>query len=246
MRGVRVGFAMAATKRGSLIEVIDPVPLELDERELLQTTGSRLLGDSEIAPLIERCRHLIEPKAVFAFIKVTRIEKDEVRLGSGHTLRSIVLAGMLEHGQTVVPYVVTIGPGLEKQASEEAKGSVFRSWVLERLGDHALERACVYMKSHVKEALGGDVSSFSPGSGTGKLFGIEQQEVLFHILNPPESIGVSLTAGCMMVPRKSVSGVLAETRREYVACRYCPRERCENRSEPFSGEYYPLECQSKV
>jgi len=153
---------------------------------------------------------------------------------------------MLEHGQTVVPYVVTIGPGLEKQASEEAKGSVFRSWVLERAGDHALEKAGAYVRSHVREALGGDVSSFSPGSGTGKLFGIEQQEVLFQILDPPESIGVCLTAGCMMVPRKSVSGVLAATRGEYVACRYCPRERCETRSEPFSGEYYPLECEGKV
>jgi hypothetical protein len=46
-----------------------------------------------------------------------------------------------------------------------------------------------------------------------------------------------------MVPRKSVSGILAATPKEYDACQYCPRERCMNRRKPFSGEYFPLGCE---
>lgn len=226
------------------MKVIDPVPIELDAGEFLRFPGIRTLKGQDICQLIEKSRQLIEPKAVFEYVNVTVVDGHEVRLKTGHILRSIVLADMLERGQGVAPYVVTIGPRLERRASEEAKGSILRSWMLDKVGDYALEKASAHLKSRVEEALGGSVSVFSPGSGTGKLFGIDQQKVLFQILSPSESIGVSLTPGCMMVPRKSLSGVLAVTRREYIACQYCPRERCDNRKKPFSGEYYPLECKA--
>jgi len=228
------------------MKVIDPVPVELDAGEFLQFPGVRALKGQDVSQLIEKSRQLIEPKAVFELVNVAGVYGHGVHLETGHTLKSMVLADMLEHGQKVAPYVVTIGPRLERQASEEAKGSILRSWMLDKVGDYALEKASAYLKSRVGEALKGGVSVFSPGSGTGKLFGIDQQKVIFQILNPSESIGVSLTPGCMMVPRKSLSGVLAVTGREYIACQYCPRERCDNRRKPFSGEYYPLGCEAKA
>jgi len=85
--------------------------------------------------------------------------------------------------------------------------------------------------------LGDEVSSFGPGEGTGKLFGIEQQTVLFQILQPFNSIGVQLTPSLLMMPKKSVSGVFAITDEEYIACQYCPKK-CENKSSAFRGEYH--------
>ncbi len=237
---------MAKIRGGLLVEVIDPVPVELDWGELLRVGGARFLKAEELAPLMEKCLRLIEPKAVFAFVEVVGIGEDEVRLEGGHVLRSVVLSDLLECGQVVAPYVVTIGSSLEKAASEEARGSILREWILEKVGDYALEKVCGYVRSYVGGALGGAVSSFDPGGGTGRLFGIEQQEVIFQILDPAGSIGVRLTSGCMMVPRKSVSGVLAATRQEYVACQYCPRERCESRGVAFSGEYYLLKREGEV
>jgi len=228
------------------MEVIGSIPIELDAGELLRTLRVGMLKDSDMPSLIEECHRLSEPKAVCTFLKVTGIEKDEVGLESGHTLKSIILADMLECGQTIVPYVVTIGPNLEKQASENAKDSVLRAWVMERIGDYALGKALNHIKSHVQKTLGSAVSGFSPGTGTGKLFGIEQQEKLFQILDPPKSIGVNLTPSYLMIPRKSVSGVFAATRREYVACQYRPREKCENRRNPFSGEYVSTNCERRT
>ena len=220
------------------MEVIDPIPVKFDVGELLRSQRVGRLKEKEVAPLIEKCYQLIEPKAVYTFVNVTSIEKDEVHLKSGHVVKSIILADMLENDQTIVPYVVTIGLRLEKQASSEAKSSLLRAWALERMGDYALGKAAAYVRCRVEEKMGSPVSSFGPGTGTGKLFGIEQQEILFQILDPPKSIGVCLTPSYLMVPRKSVSGTFAVTRREYVACQYCPRERCEGRRRPYSGEYY--------
>ena len=240
------GLVLARAKERLLTRVIDPVPLDLDAGDLLRAAGAGMLREGVVAALMERCLRLIEPKAVFALVKVTGVEGDEVRLEGGRTLRSMVLADMLECGQVIAPYVVTIGPKLESLGPEEARGNGLRRWILEKVGDYALERASAHLRNRMEDALGGPLSSFSPGGGTSTLFGIEQQETLFHILNPSESVGVRLTPGYVMVPRKSVSGVLAATRREEVVCQYCPSERCGSRNKPFSGLYYDLGCEDRV
>jgi len=230
----------------SSVKVIDSLAVKLDAEEFLNTKEvERLRGRLEnvvVAALIERCSRLIEPKAVYRPVEVMSVENDEVRLETGDRLESIVLADMLECGQTIVPGVVTIGPRLEKEASVEGRNSVLQGWILERMGDYALGEAVAHVRSLVERSLGRDVSSFSPGSGTGRLFSIEQQEILFKILDPQTNIGVHLTESYLMVPRKSSSGVFAATHHQYVACQYCPR-RCEFRGKPFGGEYVPIRCE---
>ena len=221
------------------------IPVELSVEEFLRNPSFRRLKEEDVAHLIEKCRPLIEPKTVYMFSKVTGIEQDKVTLGGIHTFRSKILADMLVCGQTVAPHVVTIGPRLEQQIAENAEGSVLQNWVTEKIGDYALGKASARVRELLAKTLGEDVSSFSPGTGTGELFSIEQQEVLFRLLDPPTNVGVHLTPSYLMVPRKSVSGILAATSEGYVACQYCPREKCENRKRPFSGEYRNIKCNSQ-
>ena len=227
-------------------KVIDHIPVELDLEEFLRVLRVRRLKKKDVDLLLRRCHQLIEPKAVYAFVNVSRIEMDKVKLSSGDSLRSIILAEMLEEGQKIALYVVTIGCRLENVIPRESEGSILKAWTIEKIGDYALGKASAHIRSHVEEVLGGAVSSFSPGSGTGKLFDIKQQKTIFKVLDPPRTVGVDLTRSHLMVPRKSVSGVFAATRWEYIACQFCPRERCESRRRPFSGEYYPLNCGQKA
>jgi len=215
--------------------VIDRIPIELDTEEILQTIESRTRRTSdELVPLIEEARSIIEPAAVYSFLPVVDLKDEEVRLGNGHTLKSIVLSDMLEAGQEIVPYVITVGPRLEERA--HADKNLLRTYLLEKIADHALEKAGEYLKAYTGKRLGSIISAFNPGSGTGELFTIEQQQVLFNILEPMENVGVHLTPSYMMVPRKSVSGIFAATREEYVSCAHCPRQ-CESRKRPYEGEY---------
>ncbi|MCX8171462.1 MAG: hypothetical protein N3E47_05765 [Candidatus Bathyarchaeota archaeon] len=228
------------------MKVIDPIPVQLNLEEFMRSSAARGLRETDVARLMDKCRPLIEPKAVYAFLKIVEINDDKVLLSSGHTLKSIILSDMLKPGQPVVPFVATIGPKLENHILENAKGSMLQAWIMEKIGDYALEKAVGYVRSLIERDLGGSATSFGPGTGTGKLFGIEQQEILFRILEPSKNIGVHLTPSYLMVPRKSVSSVLAVTEKEYVACQYCPRERCENRRKPFSGEYFAVKCETLV
>jgi hypothetical protein len=190
--------------------------------------------NGELGPLMEEARSILEPKAVYSFVRVVDLNYDQVHLDNGHSLRSVVLGDILQVGQGIVPYVITIGPKLEERARE--RKNLLHAYLLEKIADHALEKAADYLRSHTGESLGPIVSTFSPGSGTGELFSIEQQEVIFSILEPAKSVGVRLSSSCMMLPRKSVSGVFAATQEDYVSCAYCPRK-CESRRRPYKGNY---------
>jgi hypothetical protein len=219
------------------VEVVDPVPVELDAAELAKDVKPQKAAE-ELVALVERARPLIEPKAVYGVTRVTGFENDLVHLENGHTFQGLVLADMLESGQKVIPYVATIGSKLESEISLEK--NLLRSYLLDKIGNYAVHRAVAYVKSLAAEHIGDGrrvVSEFSPGTGTGELFGIEQQKPLFQLLDTgTASIGVHLSPSLMMVPRKSESGLLAATRQEYVACAHCSRH-CESRSVPFVGAY---------
>jgi hypothetical protein len=219
------------------VEVIDSIPLKLDAVELAANIKPETLA-GKLEKLLQRAHPLIEAKAAYATTRVSKFEDDLVYLENGHALRGVVLADMLQSDQEVFPYVVTIGPKLEAEIGNEK--NLLGSFLLDEIGNYALHKASVYLRSFAAEALGngpGVISEFSPGTGTGDLFGLDQQKPLFEMLSPStSSIGVHLSPSLMMVPRKSESGVFALTHEEYVACAYCSK-RCESRSTPFVGGY---------
>ena len=198
--------------------------------------------EKEVEDFIEKGRQLVEPKAVYSLMKVKAISDDEVDLEGGYKLRSIVLADKLTVHQTISPLVITVGPKLEEQASQYAKASVLRSFILERIGDFALRKAQTSIEEQIAQQLGERISRFEPGGGTGKAFNIEQQKVLFHILDPANNIGVRLLPSLLMIPRKSSSGVYASLEEHFFDCQYCPAK-CDYRKAPFTGEYRRTEQQ---
>jgi hypothetical protein len=224
------------------MEVLDPIPFELDIEDLIETLTNRRLREKDVAPLIDECSRLIEPKGVYEFLRVINVDNSTIHVEGGYSLKSIILGDMLEDNQTIVPYVVTIGHHLEKKASEQK--NILRAFIMEQIADYAVSKAGLYIRSLVKERLGSTVYNFSPGSGTGKLFEITQQEILFKIIDST-TIGVSLSPSYVMQPRKSISGILAATPIEYVACEYCPRK-CENRRKEYRGEYIGHHCEQDV
>ena len=224
--------------------VIDPIPFELDIEDLIETLTNRRLREKDVAPLIDECSRLIEPKGVYEFLRVINVDNSTIHVEGGYSLKSIILGDMLEDNQTIVPFVVTIGSKLEKKASEEVKKSVLKGFIMEQIADYAVAKLRRHVSSLVKERLGSTVYNFSPGSGTGKLFEINQQEILFKIIDPT-TIGVHLSPSYVMLPRKSISGILAATPIEYVACEYCPRK-CENRKKEYRGEYIGHHCEQDI
>jgi hypothetical protein len=64
---------------------------------------------------------------------------------------------------------------------------------------------------------------------------IQQQRELFSFFQDVQAtIGVRLTESLMMIPRKSVSGIIFPKEVTFTACQLCPREKCSSREAAYS------------
>jgi hypothetical protein len=127
------------------LEVINPLPVQLDAAGLTASLKGEIRGlVNELMPLLDVARSKIEPKAVYAVVRVQRVDRDQVFLEDGQGLRSIVLGDMLQPRQSIVPHVITLGSELEAAAEKET--NLLRSWLLEVIADYALTNARQYVK----------------------------------------------------------------------------------------------------
>ena len=77
-------------------------------------------------------------------------------------------------------------------------------------------------------------SAMHPGSGDVAVWPIEQQRELFALLGDvPEQLGVELTDTYLMIPNKTISGILFPTENSFRTCQVCRRPVCPNRAAAF-------------
>ncbi len=191
--------------------VISGVTLNLDAEQVLRRmkTGSAPGTQPKLRALLEECLEaltgLTEPRFVYEILPVADGPSPDPatkrkKLGGMSVppqLRSSVKLGLV---------VCTIGPTLERQASEYfARGEPLRAILLDSIGNAALQALTKEALQQVgREAkVEGLVSSplVKPGA---LCWPISNQKHLFRLVSP-ERIGVSLTDGLVMSPRKSTS-----------------------------------------
>ena len=148
-------------------------------------------------------------------------------------------AGMPEPGERVALAVCTIGPGLEDASAERAgRGRLLDALVLDAIGSAAAEAAADALNLLVCDAAATAGLEAAPrvSPGYGGWDTACQAQLLAHL--PIEALGLQLTAGSMMVPRKSVSfaaGLAAPGRIERHGadrCARCGLPRCRHRIAP--------------
>jgi hypothetical protein len=161
------------------------------------------------------------------------------RLVDGGTARA---AGMPEAADRVGVAVCTVGPALEAQgAAHAAAGRLLEALLVEAIGSAAAEAAADALNlelCHRALALGLRAAPrVSPGYGA---WDVAAQPALLALL-PIGALGITLTEGGMMVPRKSVSfatSFLAPSAHQLGGgspCRHCGLERCRHRIAADEG-----------
>jgi hypothetical protein len=216
------------------MELLDPIPAVLDDGDI----ATRLRFDAERAgfeslnELVAVARNLIRPKAAFVpgFIEAKREGTVEL---AGVTFENPLLRQNLEKANKAFPYVITVGPELENAAA--AQGDLLKQYYLEEIANIALEQSSRWLAGYLETRYGlGPLSNLSPGSL--KDWPITEQAKLFSILGDTErTVGVRLTDALLMVPRKSISGILFPSEEGFVACQLCDRERCQGRKALFKA-----------
>jgi len=183
--------------------------------------------------LIALAQGLIDPRSVYAVAFVGARGEGSVEV-AGVMFQSPLLRRILEASNKVFPYIITVGLELERAAA--AQGDLLRQYYLEEMANIALENAAAGLAARLEEQYRlGPLSSLSPGSLED--WPITEQTKLFSLLGDTERlVGVRLTDSTLMVPRKSVSGILFPSEEGFVACQLCDREHCPGRKAPWQKQ----------
>jgi hypothetical protein len=222
------------------MEIVDHIPVNLDAGDIALRLHIRpeRAEPSHLEELIELARPLISLRAVYDISYVGTKDAGSVEV-AGVVFQSRVLRHNLESSQKVFPYIMTIGPELEKTAS--SLGDLLKQYYLEEIANIVLKQGASWLAEKLQDRWGfPGLSNMSPGSLED--WPITEQAKLFSLFGDTEkSIGVRLTDHLLMLPRKSISGILFPSEEGFTACQLCPRDNCPSRraryDEGLAAEY---------
>jgi hypothetical protein len=218
------------------MEALTQIAPALDAAALMARV--HVAPDSEDADaftaLVDQAREVARPKALYAEAFVEGRGDDTLRI-EGITFTSRMLRRKLEVVERVFPYIATCGH--EMDAVALPAGDVLVQFWWDAIKAELLSAARAHLLAHLTDRFRlRQTARMSPGSGDVEVWPIEQQRLLFALLGGVTPfIGVRLTESCLMIPNKTVSGLLFATEEDFQTCQVCHRDVCPNRRAPFDA-----------
>jgi hypothetical protein len=212
--------------------VLDDIALHFNRPHLFERLGvdpSDGLG-AELEALVAEAERIGRPRAMYRIAGVDH-RGDAETVIDGVAFASRVLSVNLENAHQVFPYVLTCGP--ELQAWSDGLGDPLAQYWAGTIKELSLGCATAAFLAEVEKTfhIGGS-SSMNPGSLPD--WPLREQGPLFRLLGDVAgAIGVTLSESFVMLPTKSVSGILFPTDSDFASCQLCPREECPNRRAPY-------------
>lgn len=219
----------------------DRVDIQIDKKQVCQYIGyddDQNLS-ARISSLIDdyakNADQLIDPLHSYVIKNVEWARGSMALIEGSIIFKSRVLVQLLEQCQQVAIFLVTIGRYLEDTSAKLARdGLILQATVLDAIGSSAVEKVADHAQDRIRsiaESKGLVISRrFSPGYCD---WNIGQQRMLFSALTG-NSVGVRLTGECLMIPQKSISGIIGigspnGNIESYNPCSVCEKQDCPGR-----------------
>jgi len=229
-------------KRSFMVTVSNRINIEnieITRKQVCRNLGYRdgyklsVRTASLIDEYIDHAHHLIEPMYAYIIRDIEGFRRSCVFIEGSIVFESSVIARLLEQCRKAAIFIATIGNQLEEAGIRLAsEGFVLQSVVLDAIGSVAVDKVAEYIQDMVREIANNQnlaVSRrFSPGYCD---WTIRQQKAIFRAVNH-NSTGVYLTEEWLMLPRKSISGVIGicpSDLESYNPCETCKKRDCLGR-----------------
>lgn len=217
------------------------ITVRVGRRQVMQHLGypRRRRPRSVVVSAVNDCLRdadsLIDARYLCSFENVVMVAHPASLVRGALPFESQVISRLLEKCSKVIVFVATIGERLEDAVRKHADdGNILRSMALDATGSAAVEEVAEHVQG-LSADIGrcwGLASSrrFSPGYCD---WNIDQQRILFDLADA-HLIGVRLTESGMMLPQKSVSGIIGlgpfdGNVQSYNPCLDCDRKDCIGR-----------------
>jgi hypothetical protein len=214
--------------------------LGVDIKQVLHHMGYSTDGkpsariESLVKEYADNICHLIEPSYSYVVRDINSVRGARVFIDGSVTFRSNIIARLLERCQKVAVFVLTIGSGLGEVVRQLSEGGLMvQAAVLDAVGSDAVETLAHVVQDIVAKQVGteglGISRRFSPGYCDWR---VSQQKEVFRAIGG-DTAGVRLTDSCLMIPQKSISGIIgigpADKVESYNPCLTCNKRDCIGR-----------------
>ncbi len=223
-----------------MVAISSQIDIDIDRQQLLHNIGYRAdcepsaRIESLINEYVENVCHLIEPSYSYVFRDINLVHGSRIVIEGSVTFHGEILARLAAQCERAVVFLVTIGGRLEEMVRHLAEeGLVLQATVLDAVGSGVVETVADFVQDMIGEVArsqGLRISRrFSPGYCDWE---VSQQRMLFRAMNG-DCAGIRLTDGYLMLPQKSVSGIIGigqnSSIEDYNPCKTCKERDCLGR-----------------
>lgn len=221
------------------VRKIDPQTVSIDERQVLQLLGYP--EEARVAPAVTEAlprairavAQLADPVSLVELREVQSTTRDAVHLASGPIFGGQRLALALRHAGQAALFALTLGERVSETVRALAADDPFESFLLDSVASILVESAADELQTRLEASMNEQGAwggfRFSPGYCD---WPTQENRALLQALDA-QTIGVHLTAGGMMTPQKSISGIIGfasdPARIQVNPCPSCPRTDCDHR-----------------
>lgn len=215
---------------------ISSLPLQPDD--ILKEMGYGKVQPGEelrllVGTMLDEVKAIAAPTCVFRIGNGTVVpDKGMVHWEDTHTFTvGNVLSHLLDGSGQFALFTATAGRGFHQyQHSPAVAGDIMRSFVADVIGTCLVEAVGDRMERLLEQQIAPlrHTNRFSPGYCGWKL---TEQKQLFALLGGAPC-GIALNDSCLMIPEKSISGIIGigtRVNEKAYGCHYCTLETCYKR-----------------
>ena len=217
--------------------VIKDIPVTIKPERVMDKmrVRDRTRYTHDLEKMLEAAMVVCKPKVLYKSAYIEKKGESSI-IADGIELISHVLRVNLDPVHRFFPFVVTCGTELAEWSN--SFDNMFDRYCADTICEIALWEANKALEYDLADRFQpGPTSHMNPGSLPD--WPLEEQRKVFALRgNPQESIGVTLTDSYLMLPVKSVSGILFATDADFKNCMLCPRAECQGRRAKYDQELY--------
>lgn len=222
---------------GTQVVSIEPQSLSVNIENVLNGLGMKLTdADDYLLNLIHHIStqslQLVRPRASFSIFENPRfdIEQNVLWLNNAALDLGKTITSVLRKSEWMIVFAATIGHDLEHWSKQEMKaGNSLEGYIIDLVGSELAENTVDHL--HLKlqllaESKGyGITNRYSPGYCN---WPVSDQHNLFKLFGE-SNCGIELSESSLMLPVKSVSGIMGVgkgLKRADYKCRFCDDNKC--------------------
>lgn len=208
--------------------------------------GENTPGEDILAEMNEMkatVRNILQPRFCFTVIEGGELNTEEKLLSVEGTTFSVgrIITSQLRGSVAYAFFVATSGTAFEAlQRRLETEGDMLRVFIADSMGSVIAEKTADIMERWLQIYINAKgwkhTNRFSPGYCG---WHVSQQQLLFPLLRTKEPCGVHLTESSLMIPIKSVSGVIGlgpDVKKLEYTCGLCDYAKCYKRRKRKMGK----------